>query len=635
MYEHIHTIKTNIMKTRLLSISILFISSCLYAQGNPAREEVHLNEVYEQFDLSGEGTVVVMLDRGIDYRHPDFIDENGNTRLAYIFDMIDQTGATDPENIYGVGTIFSEGQINEALLNNDPPLSTDRGGHGTATTAIIAGDGSGTASQEFQGVAPKAKIISIKVTHDPFPAFGDQPGQDSFFNPNFLPIAMQFAQDKIEELGLPSVTLMNLGSIGGPTDGTSLICQSIDAFVEAGHPFVCGVGDDGGDDNHASGSINQDQTIEIEVIKGEAGNLRFDLWYSENDRFAVRIERPNGIIEGPFAAPTNANGVADQNLGDIFIGHRGANTEFFGATSERRELLIDFSGAIGTYKVILEGTQIDDGGFNATLNPAAFFNENRFGNFVTPGFSINDYASANLVITPGDYVVQNNWIDIDGVPRQIVNQGDPGELWVGSSSSPTQDGRLGIDFAAPGEVCYAAYADNTYYESFSFNVLQNSNGLYGIQNAVSASAPLSTGVIALMLEVNPDLTPEQIRTILQETSRQDSFTGTVPNDSWGYGKLDALAAILATQETLNLEESTLPTISIYPNPSSGEFSIRTKTQFSETTVIITNVMGQIIASHQFNNESTMNLSIEGSPGLYFVTVHNSSGTSTTLKVIKK
>ncbi len=624
------------MKTILLSISILFSTSYLYAQGIPAREEVNLTQVYEQFDLSGDGTLVVMLDRGIDYSHPDFIDENGNTRIAYIYDMIDQTGATDPENTYGVGTIFTEAQINEALLNNDPPLSTDRGGHGTATTSIIAGDGSGTTSLEFQGVAPKAKIISIKVTHDPFPAFGDQPGQDSFFDPNFLPIAIQFAKDKIEELGLPSVTLMNLGSIGGPTDGTSLICQSIDAFVEAGHPFVCGVGDDGGDDNHASGVINQNQTIEIDVIKAEVGNLRFDLWYSESDRFTVSIERPNGTIEGPFDPPTNANAVADQNLGDIFIGHRGANTEFFGATSNRRELLIDFSGTQGTYKVILEGTQIDNGNFNATLNPAAFFNENRFGNFITPGFSINDYASANLVITPGDYVVQNSWIDIDGIPRQIVNQGDSGELWIGSSSGPTQDNRLGIDFAAPGEVCHAAYVEDTYYANFSFNILENSNGIYGIQNAVSASAPLSTGVIALMLEVNPDLTPEQIRTILQDTSRQDSFTGTVPNDLWGYGKLDALAAIQATQETLTLQETTSSTVSVYPNPSSGQFNIKTKAAFSNPTVNIINVMGQVISSYEFKNDTTtMNLSIEGNPGLYFVTIHSSSGKSTTLKVIKK
>ena len=33
-----------------------------------------------------------MIDRGVDYRHPDFLDENGHTRLAYIYDMLDPSG---------------------------------------------------------------------------------------------------------------------------------------------------------------------------------------------------------------------------------------------------------------------------------------------------------------------------------------------------------------------------------------------------------------------------------------------------------------------------------------------------------------------------------------------------------------
>ena len=36
--------------------------------------------VGNEYDLSGENVVCVMMDRGIDYFHPDFIDENGNTR---------------------------------------------------------------------------------------------------------------------------------------------------------------------------------------------------------------------------------------------------------------------------------------------------------------------------------------------------------------------------------------------------------------------------------------------------------------------------------------------------------------------------------------------------------------------------
>ncbi len=622
------------MKKILLSTALICFSLAVWSQGIPPREEVNLDEVYSQYGLTGENVLVVILDRGIDYRHPDFLDENGNTRLAYVYDMLDPTGAGDPDNPYGIGTIFTQAEIDQALDNGEPPLSTDRYGHGTATCGIAAGNGSGTVSGEFQGVAPMATLISIKITHDPFPPFGSEPGQAGFFDPTYIPVALEFAADKIAELGLPSVTLMNIGSVGGPTDGTSTICRAIDDFVTLGNPFVCGVGDDGGNDNHAAGTIAQGQTIEVEIDKAETGNLRFDLWYSEDDRFTVSIERPNGTVEGPFAAPAGPNGAVDQSLGDIFMFHRGANTEFFGATSNRRELLIDFTGNTGTYKVILQGAQISNGEFHATLNPSTYANNNRFLNFVVPGYSINDYASSQLGITPTDYVVQSNWIDIDGIPRSITGQGDPGELWIGSSSSPTHDDRLGIDFAAPGEVCHAAYADNTYYENFSFNVLQNSNGLYGIQNAVSAAAPLSVGVIALMLEVNPNLTPTQVKTLLHDSSREDSFTGPVPNHNWGYGKLDALQVIEDTYETLsNPDFEGNSSFLAFPNPTQGKLTIVASHVTNKIEVTVYNALGQIMFEEEDLNTDRLELDFDVSRGMYFVTVTTSFG-SETLKILK-
>ena len=193
------------MKYSIFLILLFVLPQLSNSQGVPSREETHLNEVYNTYQLTGEGVLIVMIDRGINYTHPDFIDENGKTRLAYIYDMVDPTGANDPGNPYGVGTIFNAEQINQAIENNDPPLSTDRYGHGTATTGIACGNGSGTTGLEFQGVAPKSTIISIKITHDPFPPFDDEPGQAGFFNASYIPIALQFAKDKIEAIIPPEL----------------------------------------------------------------------------------------------------------------------------------------------------------------------------------------------------------------------------------------------------------------------------------------------------------------------------------------------------------------------------------------------------------------------------------------------
>ncbi|WGF93155.1 S8 family peptidase [Aequorivita marisscotiae] len=621
------------MKNTIIFLCFLF-SLQLIAQGPIPRAEVNLDEVYTQYGLSGEGVLIVMIDRGINYTHPDFIDENGNTRLAYIYDMVDPTGANDPNNPYGVGTIHNHDAINTALINNDPLLSTDRFGHGTATTGIICGNGSGTTDGQFHGVAPKATIISIKITHDYFPPFNGQPGQDAFWDPSYIAIALQFASDKIAELGLPAVTLMNIGSIGGPTDGSSTYSRAIDQYVQSGHTFVCGIGDDGGRDNHASGTISQDQTIELLVNKTIAGNLRSDLWYSENDRFTVSFQRPNGTVEGPFAAPNGPNDAVDQNLGDIFMYHRGKNQEFWGSDANRRELMVDFTGT-GTYKIILQGATITDGGeFHSTLNPSNFALNNRFLSYVVHGYSINDYASATLNIVPTDYVINDGWYDLDGVFRHFTGQGDPGELWIGSSGGPTQDGRLAPDFAAPGEIAFCAYSPDTYYSRSNSTLVQGGNGLYGIQNAVSAAAPLSTGIMALMLEVNPNLTPGQIKTILRNSCREDSFTGSVPNNTWGYGKIDALLAIQNTI-SLGIDHIDNKAFVIYPNPSKGSFTIDLGKEYTDVTVQIYNMLGQLISEENYTSAKTIEKQINASAGMYFIKVSTAKEGSNTLRIIKQ
>ena len=45
-----------------------------------------------------------------------------------------------------------------------------------------------------------------------------------------------------------------------------------------------------------------------------------------------------------------------------------------------------------------------------------------------------------------------------------------------------------------------------------------------------------------MLEVNPNLTQQQVRDCLINNARTDTFTGTVPNTDWGAGKLDSQAS---------------------------------------------------------------------------------------------
>ena len=211
-------------------------------------------------------------------------------------------------------------------------------------------------------------------------------------------------------------------------------------------------------------------------------------------------------------------------------------------------LFVRFDGAAGAgdYVLRLDHAAGSTGyviPFVAFLN-TPFGQSGRFLNFVSPG-SIWDGATAFRNVAPNSYVIRTRWTDIHGNPRGLFGEGNVGELWTGSSVGPTADGRLGVDVSAPGDRIVTTYAPRAYWATFPHLLIEDGDGLYGMAGAVSAAAPVVTGIIALMLEVDPTLDATAVKWILQETARADSFTGQTPNPLWGYGKVDAFRAVVA------------------------------------------------------------------------------------------
>ncbi len=93
----------------------------------------------------------------------------------------------------------------------------------------------------------------------------------------------------------------------------------------------------------------------------------------------------------------------------------------------------------------------------------------------------------------------------------------------------------GIDLVAPGVQLYTTTLNNSYSH---------------LHIGTDLAASLVTGTISLMLSVNPNLTPNEIRTILHDTAYKIPFYSSCYNsngwcDEVGYGLLDAYAAVLA------------------------------------------------------------------------------------------
>jgi minor extracellular serine protease Vpr len=541
------------------------------------RVETGVDQVHERFGKKGQGVIVGIIDRGIDYTLSDFRNPDGSTRIELLYDLTDDSDTAANGNHWGVGTIYNKAQIQAAIAAaaqpNPPPRlkGWDALGHGTSTTGIAAGNGSRLPSGKYAGIAPEASIIAVKIEAGAV-AHGAEDAEPPKFLPERVPVAIEFIKERAgpAPLGLnkPCVMLLNIGSQGGPTDGTSSLATLINNTVGPGKPglvFVTGSGDDGGMDNRARGTVTQGGTTTLTINKGATPDLkplRLNLWYSGSDRFDVRIVTPSATYPAagapPYASPpTNGDYHHFETEAEVNLYHRGSQLTSYGANS-KREITIDFVHSDArAYSVQLTGSTISSGGvFNATLNPSQFWDvkhkDHRFTSHVASG-SIWDAATAQNNVCPGDYVLRNKWTDLNGVPRPTVDDvspglpemhlhGEPGRIWEGSSTGPTFDGRHGVDVVAPGDHVFTSYGPSSVWQTNPHFLIQDGGGFYGKASAVSAAAPIVTGIVALMLQRNPELDAEMVKGILQRTARWD-LPGPRPNPIYGWGKVNALGAV--------------------------------------------------------------------------------------------
>ncbi|HEX7665999.1 MAG TPA: S8 family serine peptidase, partial [Polyangiaceae bacterium] len=125
-----------------------------------------------KYGLDGSNALVGIADTGIDFTHPDFLDETGHTRILWLLDLsLPPLGKhADLEAKFGVkdgngtvvsGAVLDSDDINALLATAKTGSPVDEVGHGTHVASIAAGGGGGT---PYIGIAPKAGLVVARVT---------------------------------------------------------------------------------------------------------------------------------------------------------------------------------------------------------------------------------------------------------------------------------------------------------------------------------------------------------------------------------------------------------------------------------------------------------------------------------------
>jgi len=520
-------------------LSLIVLSLVVFSD-DLVNQAIHADQAFAKYGMTGNGVIVAILDRGIDWAHPDFVNPDGTTRIKALLDMSGQQGCGSN----GTGTPspveYTSQQIN-ASLQGGPAINTrDAVGHGTATAGLAAGNGRAFANGKYAGIAPQADLIIVKLTSEGAPAHDSQPAETAF--QACIQEALNWLDAKVGSK--PVVALINSGTQWGPIDGTSAVSRQIDTVFGSNRPgrvYVAASGDEGSLANHAAGTYDASADTVVHLSKASTVTSYMQAWYSGALPAQITLTFDDGTTVGPVA-PGSSLTQSGVTIFNYLPGH-----EFYPWKSNGgdRAVWIQILGHSGGGSFRIRGLQAGTGSFDVygdvlgpNLTPIVSFQDH-----LVPG-RLTDYASTLSAIVSGNSVIRTSWADIDGIPRSITSEGAVGELWLKSSAGPTRNGRpYGIDAVAPGQNSFASSAQNSYWHSLRFNLVQDGGGWYVRAGGTSASAPVTVGVIALMLQLKPDLTAEQIRNILRATADADSFTGVTPNLNWGYGKLNVLKTL--------------------------------------------------------------------------------------------
>ncbi len=475
----------------------------LYFELNQARVAACINPVQEEEPrLTGRGTIVAVLDSGIDYTHPDFRNADGTTRILYLWD---QTIEGNPPEGYRIGTEYTEAQINEALEANQALQvvpSVDTSTHGTHVAGIAAGNGSASGGR-YRGVATEASLIVVKL---------GIPRTNSFPRTSELMQAVDYAIRRALELTMPVAINISFGNTYGSHGGNSLLETYLNNAVGVWKNVIAiGTGNEGAAAGHTSGRIITDET---EVISLAVGNyettVNVQIWKNYADIFRFRLFAPSGENVELYTRAGSQRFILGNT--EILVYYGEPNPY-----SVSQEIYLDFIPSdtyidSGVWQIQIEGVDVVSGEYEMWLPSVAALNPQTEFLFPTEELTLTIPSTSSRAISVAAYNSRTNaYADFSG--RGYEQRGQRGE------GKP--------DVAAPGVDITSTVP----------------GGGYGVKSGTSMATPFVTGSAALMMEYgivqnqDPYLYGEKVKAYLIRGAKPISGVQVYPSEKVGWGAI--------------------------------------------------------------------------------------------------